>query len=273
MRITVFDSYILEGDVFDLRAVSMLNIHHYRVTVNEIAIAEFDVFHSGRACLGTDLKASAPIAPDNATLRKNIGYGKLIVHLQALNYDAIVKVAQITVSDNGVLTVREITAVGVVSPHSDKLDVVNSDVSAGGKMHAPNAGVDYRDALDLHVFTVKKTDRTARASSIYVSVVEYAVSQHTDVFLSVSSDRAAYDCSAVNVDGGVIIKRDRFTHSVNACPKIDYLSVILVDIELLFGIYEYCQNVVLIVKFDRILTNTGQSDGYLAIFSLWFDIL
>ena len=45
-----------------------------------------------------------------------------------------------------------IYAVGVVSPHSDKLDIVNYYVCAGGEVHRPLVRVNYRNALNTNVF-------------------------------------------------------------------------------------------------------------------------
>ena len=273
MRIAVFHPDILKGEVFYLCAVAVLNVHHYRVTVNEVAIAEFDIFHPRRARLGSDLEASAPVAPDNAILRENIGHGQKRILSQTLYNYTIVEIAQITVSYHNVLTVREITAVGVVSPHSDKLDVVNGNIPAARKVHAPGAGIDDGDALDSHVLTMGKINGTSRMSSLDVSVVEYTVAENLYILLSDCRDRAVDDGAAVDINGSVIVKSYPFTHTVNALAEVYHLVIVLVYPKFLLGINEDGEDMVLVVKFYGILTRTGQSDGYLAAYNFWLDRL
>lgn len=117
--------------------VAVLNVHHDRIAVDDMNVLKADIRNGGCAGLRTNLHGTSPIAPQHAVFGIDVAHRKRGVSGKTFDDNAVVVVAQVAVAQHGVGAVGEVAAVGVVTPHTDELDVVNSHVGAACKMRRP----------------------------------------------------------------------------------------------------------------------------------------
>lgn len=130
----------------------MLNVHHDRIAMNDMDVFEADIRNGGRTGLRADLHGTSPIAPQHAVFGIDVAHRKRGVAGKTFDDDTVVVVAQVAVAKHSVGAVGEIAAVGIVTPHADKLDIIDGHVGAACKMRRPRGGIDNGNALHPHVF-------------------------------------------------------------------------------------------------------------------------
>ena len=155
----VLNPDILKCDLSDVRTVVVLDVEESRGAVDAVAVAEEDVPEGRRVCLGAQFQIAPPVAPDHTALYQNVGVICRVPAHDALDYHAIVEVAQEAVPDAYIAAVEQVNAVRIVAPHSDCLEVFQRDVLASCRDDRKGGGVAQGGTLHPDVAaTVKAQD-------------------------------------------------------------------------------------------------------------------
>ena len=149
-----FQANVLKGNLMDFSPVSVLNVAYYRTTPEHIAIAEGDVFVLPAFGFQAQLHGSAPIAPQGATLHKNVRVVFKTEAVQTLDADGIVKGMDEAVLEMDPLAVQHINAIGVIAPLAKYPNRTNIHIEAMECADTIGGRVTESNALHPYIFTV-----------------------------------------------------------------------------------------------------------------------
>ena len=243
--------------------------------VDHVAISEGDVFVLNALGLNADLAGLAPAAPKHAVLDGDL-LDRLLVIVDRFEGDRIVKGADKAVFDGYVVGVYNVDSVGVVSPMSDDLDVVDVDVAAPKHRHYPGRGVEENDVGDVDVLTLVDAEAALGKGGVavlqearLVGVVEHAAAKDLDVADTLGKERAEHDRVAVDVDGIVIAQVDH-TGEMHSGAEIDR-CVLRLGV-FLNGVEKDMKHMVGVAEFKHVAAVVGKRENDLSVPQLGLDV-
>ena len=126
--------------------------------MNDVAVLKQYAVILVRAGLGTDLKRTTPVAPDDKIPHRDIVKILAVPALYALKHHAVVVIAQEAVLDKHIVAIHKVDPVGVVLPLTDLLYPVDMQIGAGIERDSPRRGIDADDPLNDAVPAVVELD-------------------------------------------------------------------------------------------------------------------
>ena len=236
--------------------------------MDHVAISERDVFVLDALGLNADLAGLSPTAPKHAVLHGDL-LDRLLVVVDRFDRDRIVKGTDKAVFDGYVVGVYNVDSVGVVSPMSDDLDVINLDVAAPKHGKHPGGGIEENDVGNVDILALVDAEASLGKGCVavlqearLVGVVEYAAAEDLDILYPLGKDRAENDRLAVDVDGIVISQIDH-TGEMHSGTKID--RCILCLWVFLDGIKKDMKHVVRVAKLKHVAAVIGKGENDLSV--------
>ena len=218
-----FYVYVLEGYIVDKTIASVLYIKRNVTASDKIASLKADISVFGRIGLNAYLAVHSPAAPHYAIFNMNI-FDWVGVIIYRFYRDRIVEGADKAIFDIYVTCVGNINSVGIVSPMSYKLYVINIDAVAIKEGQDPSARICKDDVLDRYVLAIIETESSFGIRLVAIlhysflgGVVYRAASVYADILATLGIKRAEHNRVFVNIHAIVIAKgyRSREMYSLS----------------------------------------------------------